>query len=74
MLCLGHTSQQSTSLSLIFPVGLLTKEYVHRLLSRIPTEGTLAFTLCMGISVAGEEVLSVAGEEVLAVAIPNVAV
>lgn len=76
MLCLGHTSQQSTSLSLIFPGGLLTKEYVHRLLSptRIPTEGTLEFTLCMGISVAGEEVLSVAGEEVLAVAIPNVAV
>lgn len=68
MLCLGHTSKQTTSLSLIFPVGLLTKEYVHWLLSPtwISTEGTLEFTLCMSISVAGKEVL--------AVDIPNVAV
>lgn len=43
-------------------MGLLAKEYVHLLLSptRISAEGTLEFTLCMGISVAGKEVLAVA--------------
>lgn len=40
----------------------MAKEYVHLLLSPtwISTEGMLGFTLCMGISVTGEEVLAVA--------------